>query len=135
MATFASLGKYLKVASVEITTNASKLVRLGALEIDKRLVLATPVDTGRARSNWLIGINRSRTETEETILSPAGAIARGAATIATSRPGDAIWISNNLDYIDALNRGWSQQAPPGYVDDIVEEVGAGLLKKAELLNK
>ncbi len=38
------------------------------------------------------------------------------------RPGDTIWISNNLAYIVALEKGHSRQAPHGMVALSVEEV-------------
>ena len=48
-------------------------------------------------------------------------IAEGEAAIASYSGGQEIHITNNLDYIDDLNSGSSNQAPPGYVQDAVLE--------------
>ena len=42
--------------------------------------------------------------------------------VESSVPGDAIWISNNLPYIETLKHGHSQQAPKGMVKLLIEEV-------------
>ena len=91
------------------------------MAIDRQLVKQTPVDTGLARSNWLAGVNRARTDTGP-ILGPAAAIALVRSQIATVKTGDYVVLSNNLPYINRLNAGWSSQAPAQYVDVIVLNV-------------
>lgn len=88
-----------------------------ALDIDRGVVLSTPVDTGRARGAWNVGINN--VNLEETTLSPkksiAGKVSEDEATIKTAENGDVIFISNNVDYIQYLEEGSSDQAPIGMV--------------------
>ena len=118
-----AFGRVMGEVSVSITVNTGKKARATALEISRRLILATPVDTGQARTNWLVGINRPRKGIERPPISAAAAIVQAAASIVSARDGADIWISNNLDYIEELNRGKSAQAPAGYVNAIVRTVG------------
>jgi len=86
-------------------------------------VLATPVDTGRARGNWLVGLNFPvEAEAESEDRGGGSTIAAGNADIARARAVDDIWLSNNLPYITKLNEGSSFQAPVGFVEDVVDAV-------------
>jgi hypothetical protein len=95
--------------------------------------MATPVDTGRARSNWQVAINGPATgESERADPSGQIAIAMGRAVIATAKEGQAIHITNNLPYIAALNDGSSAQAPKNFVQEAVR-VAATAVREARLL--
>jgi hypothetical protein len=95
------------------TTN--KLVRLVALEALKNIIIETPVDTGRARSNWFIGIDTPIDDiTDETNWQ--GNSADQQAKLLQPTDKSEIWLSNNLPYIVRLNDGWSDQAPAGFVE-------------------
>lgn len=85
-----------------------------ALNVDQRLVLATPVDTGRARSNWLASLDEPRRE----IVAPrseAEAAAETLAIIEQAKEFPIITLSNNLPYIRQLNEGSSKQAPAAFI--------------------
>jgi hypothetical protein len=88
-----------------------KTVRAVAFVVDAELVRATPVDTGRARSNWIPSLNspdvRLVDPNQKPDISPV---------IKSYKLDDTILISNNLPYIKNLNNGSSQQAPAGFVD-------------------
>lgn len=95
-----------------------------ALDIDRRVILETPVDTGAARSNWLASIGAPDMSVVE--IDVGAALQKGAITISGAGDYDAVYISNNLPYIQRLNEGWSQQAGSGYIDQIItEEVQRG----------
>ena len=84
-------------------------VRAG-LEILSRVVLSTPVDTGRARGNWQTTLNVPATgEIDRTDPSGSEAIGEGSSTISRAPDFPLIHIANNLPYIGALNYG----KPPG----------------------
>jgi hypothetical protein len=107
-------------------------MRKVALLADQTVVLATPVDVGRARSNWLVQLDTpSRRQIDTYVPGQAGstaapnvseALAQGREVI-TRYDGDknnAIVISNNLPYINRLNDGYSRQAPAGFVERAVQ---------------
>ena len=105
-----------------------KMTQIGrkvALELFKRVIYKTPVDTGRARSNWQVTIGTTASGTVE-IDDKSGAATMGKA-VADSRglkAGDTIYLTNNLPYIRKLEEGWSRQAPAGMVALTVQEFAA-----------
>lgn len=109
-------------AKREIRVATEEAMRKIALRVMQTLVLATPVDTGRARSNWIVSLGSPARATKEPMdKSGAAAISENATEIATHKdPSVAIYISNNLPYIGRLNEGWSKQAPAGYVEQALQ---------------
>ncbi|MBA9063895.1 hypothetical protein GGQ91_003296 [Methylobacterium fujisawaense] len=101
---------------------ADLVLRKVALDIGARVVLRSPVDTGRFRANWQYGVGRPNTATLVAAdKSGQSSIARIAAGVATARLGDVIYISNALPYALRLETGWSKQAPAGMVGLTVTE--------------
>lgn len=88
------------------------------LEIMSRIVLKTPVDTGRARANWFVGNGTPNRRTDQ-LVDPSGVstIAFGQSAIMGIKvDGQTIYVTNSLPYIRRLEyEGWSQQAPAGMV--------------------
>ena len=111
---------------VELTV---KRLAATALQI---LVRATPVDTGRARSNWLVGVGVRKDSVIEAYFpgdfgSSAGPNANRAIQVGTQEISqvdginNAVFLSNNLPYIEALNSGSSQQAPRNFVQTAIDQ--------------
>lgn len=101
-----------------VAKNADKLVRKVAMAVDQAVVLQTPVDTGRARANWLASLDAPSADLVEASDRSGSAAIRQAAAVSAGYSGDrnvAIHITNNLPYIESLNRGSSYQAPAGFV--------------------
>lgn len=98
------------------------LHRLVSLDLLRRLVFKTPVDTGRARGNWQTAIG-SPEEGDIDRLDGGAAVADGLRALAALGPFETVWISNNLDYIEVLEQGSSQQAPQGFFAISVTELG------------
>jgi hypothetical protein len=110
----------IRVIGRRIEENADAMVRKVALAVDSAVVIATPVDTGRARSNWQVNLGGPASGTRDALdQSGQAAIAEGQTRIAQYRGGSAIHITNNLPYIGRLNDGWSAQAPSGFVEKAV----------------
>ena len=119
------------------------------LDLTSRIILKTPVDTGRARANWQTSIGNPITTTIEfskdagsNAIAPnqsAGshfAIA-SAQMMAFQAPGNVFYISNNLPYIASLEfglystgpktvGGFSRQAPSGMVRISINEISRAL---------
>ena len=122
---------------------AETLTRKIALELFKRVILKTPVDTGMARGNW-------QTSTASPLSSSiiradrAGqtVVADMTAKVAAWNTKQAVFLSNSLPYIRKLEyggfpispkrgkgktfAGFSRQAPAGMVRISVDEVKAEL---------
>lgn len=96
-------------------------------EVLFHLVRDTPVDTGKAISNWQVGIGDAPTEEIEAYVpgdygstatpNRAAALSAGLRQIRGYKSGEgkAVHIVNNLKYIDSLNKGHSKQAPSDFV--------------------
>lgn len=98
-----------------------------ALEALRRIVLKTPVDTGRARGNWQPSINQPiESVVDTTDLSGNQTISNGSATILGLKDFGTIFISNNLPYILKLENGSSQQAANGMVALTLQELQTAL---------
>ena len=101
--------------------DVSKEMKKDALAIDRAVVLATPVDTGRARANWIVS-NASPANKSSLETGAQAALSQGESAIRGHRGLQTIFIQNNLAYIERLNDGYSKQAPSKYIDVILERV-------------
>ena len=108
-----------------------------------RIVERTPVDTGRARAGWQFEVGKAQAWTPpegiydalkdaETKRAIKAAVEDELKRIREASP-EALWIiSNHLDYIGALEAGWSKQAPSGMVAITLQELRRRLAKKYSL---
>lgn len=137
MADFPTFSRRMFLRADEVALGVNLTVQAAALAIDQALVLATPVDTGRARSNWLVSLGGPRAqEIGPYAPLPQGtdpekfgerenaqaAINQGQSEIEKRKPDDfgvSIFISNNVQYIGLLNDGFSAQAPAKFVEQAV----------------
>lgn len=108
-----------------------RVVSGAALTIDQVAVLTTPVDTGRARGNWILTINSPATNADQENDKPGYAtISKAEAAVRSYKIGDIIYIANNVEYIVPLNEGHSpQRRPPGMVELAMAE-GRKYVEKA-----
>lgn len=134
-----SLDKFnqrIQVVADDVATGADRLTRAAALAVDKAVVMDTPVDSGRARSNWVANINGPANEAIDA-YSPGTkgntaaenqqkATDQAERVVASYKFGDAIHITNNLPYIIALNNGHSSQTAAGFVDRALQSTREAL---------
>lgn len=127
------LSKRMTQIAVNVEGNTNKKKRVIALEVDKYVVLQTPVDTGRARANWQVGLGAAVTEaTERTDFG--NVLQENERILDGVKSGQDVWLSNNVDYIGKLNEGHSKQANPGYIQAAVI-VGVRAAQKIKLTEK
>lgn len=93
-------------------------------EVVKRLARETPVDTGEARSNWILSLGAPSNDIRPAFApkkkftdpnkfreraNANGTIREAEPTILLFRPGDkevqVLWIANNTPHISLLNDG------------------------------
>lgn len=108
---------------------ASKLAVDTALTIVGDLAFKTPVDTSQALSNWIVTLETPSSdkikphfpgEGGSSQKSSAGeTINQARAVLTKKKPGQKIYITNNLPYIRRLNDGYSKQTPAGFVERAV----------------
>ena len=97
---------------------AEIMARKVMLDLFSRVIMKSPVDTGRFRANWNVGYGSpDKTTTNAT----DSALGRVQTEIATAKLGGSIWLSNSLPYSHVLEFGrasgkpGSLQAPQGMV--------------------
>lgn len=139
---FERFAKRMKRRGANVPHEVNRIKRLTALAVDQALVLGTPVDTGTARSNWIVTLGTASNQTQGA-FSPLSkgdmsesenaraAMAQGKSVISQAKPGQAIHLTNNLEYIMPLNEGHSAQAPAGFVEEAVD-AGRQVVKRAQL---
>lgn len=132
----ADIGAFAKLLELRVDTVLQRL----ALDIMGRIILRTPVDTGRARSSWDLSIgvpseyvppernvSLSKIAPQSFTLSAGAGGAVDTKALATAQGITAkqpVFIVSNLDYIEALENGHSKQAPVGMVVISLAEVEA-----------
>ncbi len=95
---------------------ADQAVRQVVLELASRIIVRSPVDTGRFRANWRLGVGAAKGgTTEATDKTGEGANAAIAAALPANATAQVLVLSNNLPYAWALETGHSNQAPAGMV--------------------
>lgn len=136
-----SLAVSLERKAKAIDEAASKTAVDTAMAIVGDLAYKTPVDTSQALSNWRVTLDSPATGTiapyypglqgSSQRASAAETINAAKSVLANKKPGQAIFITNNLPYIKRLNDGYSAQAPAGFVERAVL-IGRKMLAKFKI---
>lgn len=100
--------------------NADLVCKKVGIDVFASVVRRTPVDTGRARGNWVVSIG-SPSSMISAALDPgdygddpgSSSAVKADAALADFQIGASIYIMNNLPYIKRLEDGYSTQTPPG----------------------
>jgi len=113
----------LKAFAVKARKKETAVLRRSAIDVLGRVTLRSPVDTGRFRANWAVGINEVGVSTAAASTDEGfgNAVGGGQQTIQSAKADDAVIISNNLPYAVRLEEGYSSQAPHGMVGITVAE--------------
>lgn len=98
----------------KVTMN--KAIAMTAIRLGTNIIERTPVDTGRAKGNWMSAYGSADTGTSES-RSGSQAIAALSVkfTVAEVGRNSSIYITNSLPYVQKLEYGSSKQAPNGMV--------------------
>lgn len=97
-------------------TQMRNVVRWVSLEMLRRIVMRSPVDTGRFRANWQVDLNTPPEEvTVDVDVDGQITVMAGELKLAGYELGGTVFIVNNLPYAIPLEEGHSKQAPAGMV--------------------
>ncbi|TGU75107.1 HK97 gp10 family phage protein [Geomonas terrae] len=91
-------------------------IRATAFEAFKRVILRSPVDTGRFRANWGVSVG-SPWLGNVAYVDPSGQTAMGEAAkgVDSWNCQGSIFLCNSTEYGQKLEYGSSKQAPQGMV--------------------
>lgn len=128
MANLHDLARRMRLHAKAVGEGSQEVVRKVAKAAGTAVVYGTPIDTSRARMNWQSTVGSPATGVLLPYPSQPGSPQEGTraalssledATIQYAGQEGGIWITNNLDYIQALNNGSSAQAPADFVAQAV----------------
>lgn len=126
MSDLKTFSRKIRTRAAKVSKNTDGLVKKVILAVDQAVVLATPVDTGRARANWRPSIGSMDSTTLPEPSSPGAglrqALADAEAVSQKYQGGNkspTVHITNSLPYIQYLNDGSSKQAPKNFVNTAI----------------
>ena len=108
--------------------SVGKTIRGSAIVLFRGIIKMSPVDTGRFRANWMVGMKAPSTETTESTDKAGGTTAMNMAQYINAQKGSyEFTLANNLPYAHVIEYGgypgdgpntvggFSKQAPQGVV--------------------
>lgn len=114
----------LTASEKKIHGDFKKFYKQVIAELFKRIVLRTPVDTGRARGNWQIEFGGPAQGVLEVVDKEGGAtISKEIAKLSDIPVFSLVHITNNIEYISILEyEKRSSQSPEGMVEISLTEL-------------
>ena len=125
MATSVGLRQFsanLRRLAARVETNAHKTSRRAAEAAVRSVAFSTPVDTGKARSNWNTTVGSPDFSVKEPPAEGLSGDAAAARVLGEARrvirswdpgTGEPLTLANGVPYIEKLDNGSSKQAPAG----------------------
>jgi len=112
---FESFGKAILRRADEVQAHAPDIIRKATIASLNAITYATPVDEGRARANWNVSQGQPDLSLTES-TDAESSVSEGVSKAQDYKSGlGANLITNNLEYIGALENGSSSQAPSGMI--------------------
>ena len=116
-----SFSSDMKKLAEKIGQKYDDTVRASLIDVASKIILRTPIDTGRARGNWQVSINDQASGIVDENDADGSKTIRAAVDNTENASGNVWWLTNNLPYIQKLESGSSKQAPSGMVRVTLEE--------------
>jgi hypothetical protein len=127
-----NLAQWAKRFEPAVAKSVNTLVKDTVVDLQTELVRVTPVDTSQALSNWRVELDASSPGTRPAFrvgdrgstapYSRARGIAAARGAVRSRKNGQAVWTSNDLEYMGELEAGKSRQAGPGFIQAAIRRV-------------
>lgn len=134
----------IKAFAKAIDLSIKTVVERITFDLWNKITLRTPVDTGRARQSWQLGIGAPNTTVPGPMGGGTGQYSKDSSP-PTNPPAmfpggeidgtQTVFITSSLAYIGILEEGRSMQAPAGMVQLSIAEVQAELELIVEGMNQ
>ncbi len=132
----------MKARGEQVEQRLKEGVQAVAFAVVRQVITASPVDTGLFCANWVASIGTPSAgvrlpfspgkQGRTGAANKSEAIRQAESVIASRKPGQDIWICNNVDYGRDLNAGSSRQAPANFVELGIQS-GLAELRQAKVL--
>lgn len=120
----AALDKFAKEVVPEAVAEVQQKI---LLDVAEGAILATPVDTGRARGGWQTTIGAPTEEDNNRVDSSGNAALTEARRAAQSvKPFSVVFLQNNVEYIEHLEEGTDKTPPIGMLRRSIQRVEGAL---------
>lgn len=94
----------------------NRIIKKSVFDLTSAIIKDTPVDTSRAKNNWLVSFDSPIDNTVNTLDNSGNTTINKAQNKIIDNPVPTVyWIQNNLAYIMRLEYGWSKKSPSGMV--------------------
>lgn len=87
-----------------------------ALDIYSQAIKMSPVDTGTFKGSWRVSPNQIDSSTGRNVESPQSVRTRISGSY---KIGQDLWVSNSVEYANALENGHSKKAPNGILKNAI----------------
>lgn len=135
----ASFSRRIRLQANKVQPGADEAVRAAGRGVATELVQSTPIDTGRAISNWDAKVGKAPVLRYVPAAVPGKAGSTRQPTVAEALgrmlrkigrykagEGNSLHIFNAAPYIRRLNEGWSKQAPAGFIEAAIQRGRAAI---------
>ena len=129
-----NIGAFVRAVKTEIELEGFKRFRLFKNSIAKqaleRVVDRTPVDTGRLKANWVVGINSIPSDVDVDKFDKGGEVSKAEGRVvidSSSGLFDDINIVNNIEYLQYIHDGTDRITANPFVLGVAEELGLELI--------
>ena len=115
--------------------NPDQVVKAAFVELSNRIIMRTPIKSGRARGNWFAAVGSPDFSTSNS-TGAAASMARVTSAVSAGLSGRdfTLYLTNSLPYVYGLEYyGRSAQAPEGMVRVSVNEYNELLARKVREL--
>jgi hypothetical protein len=118
------VARFTKKSLVEADQDRRAII----IKLFSSVIRDTPVDTGRARNNWLTSIGSAASGSPNP-TNKSGADAMAAVNGNLGKLTDSVFLSNNVEYIGHLEYGTPNMAPFAMVRKNMLRISALLQKR------
>jgi len=126
----------MEAAAKKVAGDEIKFYQSVCLEVFIRIIMRTPVDTGRARGNWQIEINQMAEGTVEEYSKEDDdltVILKQDSKLSSIQAFSVVHITNNVEYVYYLEyEKRSSQHPEGMVEVTVAEMKEWALNLSQM---
>ncbi len=105
-----------KIMYQAVIKGGNEITRMALFDLFRRLGHYTPVATGRARAGWILAEG-----SPSTYVPAPGQYGPQDPPAILVIAGKTYYITNNVVYIEALDKGHSDKAPAGMTDRAINE--------------
>lgn len=121
---------------LKVEKNLEQTYRATSISLFKRVILKTPVDSGRLAANWQADIAKPAIGTTFSVdPSKSKTIEQATETALKANLNQSLFLVNNLPYAPSIENGSSKQAPEGMVKSAISDFKREVETQAKKVNK